>query len=283
MWPCFIRMRITSTALLRHAVREFLDGDGLQNRSLRGTSLSFGSVGVLTLEALDAAAERRVRTLTDLVGAECRDQREAATALLGDQAASAVRAEPDGRRRRQDPGEPCAGLPLPRPRSPAAGSHRHRPRLRLVLAEAFLGEIVGLALGFFVVLAAVLLFALARLGRLAFDLLAVVALVADRRALPRRSCALRPRARGASASAWRARLLLLLGQGAQDDARTASGPIAGMWPRRGAAGVMLGAAGAVLPAGSRLAAAPSGAAAAGVPPTRRFCPSRPPPPWCGHG
>src|SRR5450755_1799543 len=103
--------------------------------------------GGLALEPLGAAAERRDRTLAHLVGAQRGDQREAAALF---------------RRRATRRSRTCRG------RTRGAGTARlRRP---FIVAETLLGDFAGLALGFLVVLAALVFLALARIGGFALGL-----------------------------------------------------------------------------------------------------------------
>ena len=145
---------------LRHAVGEIRNGDGLGDGDF--THELFLRLGAsLALEPLGAAAERGDRTLTYFVGAQCRDQRKTAAFLRRGAA-----------RRRRARGRRTGG----------AGTARHPRRVILfdlerqaargrfldfVLAETFLGDFAGLALGVFFVFAAVFFVALARIGGLA--------------------------------------------------------------------------------------------------------------------
>src|SRR5262249_15266451 len=154
---------------LGHSVGEFLDGDGLRDRHL-ADELLLGLIGDLALEPLHAAAERGVRALALLVLFERGDQGEAAAALLGPGAGRL-----GGGRGTRGTGTATRGsrrfflLGLERCRARAGGG------ALFLLAEALLGFQLGLALGFLVVAAAILLLALARLGGLALDLFAALA------------------------------------------------------------------------------------------------------------
>ena len=165
------------------------------------TSFSFGSLLFSVVRRLLAAAERRLRALAHFVGAQGGDQRQAAARPFGRGLGGAGRPLRRRRRahaRRRGRGGPCAGLRFLFGFELGARTPRRRGRggRGLAFAEALLGDLVGLLLGFVVVLAALVFLALARLGGLALGLLDGVALLRGSWPLPRRSCALRPRAGG---------------------------------------------------------------------------------------
>src|SRR5262249_43160992 len=150
--------------------------------------LFLGLAGGMALgQALRTTAERSHRTLALLVGRERGNQREPAAALLGP--------GPRGFRGDGRPGR--AAGPPGGPRGFVLvgfldggtcahwnGDHSRGRRLGLlILAEPLLCLGFGLALGLFVVAAALVLVALARLGGFAFDLLAGFPLVAATRLL----------------------------------------------------------------------------------------------------
>ena len=210
---------------LGHAVGELLDGDDLRDRHL-AHQLFLGLVGGMPLgQALHAAAERRHRALALLIRRERGDQGEPAAALF--------RAGP-GRFRGRCGSRRAAGSPHRARallfigflnRSARAGRNRGNQGCRrrgglglLVLAEALLGFGLRLALGLFVVAAALVLLALARLGGLAFDLLAGFPLVAPARILFGDPALLGFADLGIG-ERMGAGAALLLGQGAQHDAR----------------------------------------------------------------
>ena len=213
-------------AALRHAVGEFLDGDGLRNGDFAHELFLLLAVAMAG-HALRAAAERRDRTLAHLVGAERGDEGQAAALL---RRAGARRLGRRGGTRRG-----AAGAAAGRAAIVVVGFGRERARDRrrgrrswpcglFLAAEALLGDLVGLALGLFVVAAAIFLGALARLGGLALGAFDRVALGADLRlflgdlallglahlgvaervgargrALPRSACAARRRTASAAA------------------------------------------------------------------------------------
>jgi hypothetical protein len=155
---------------LRHAVGEFLDRDGFRNRHL-ADQFFLGLVG-MALEPLRTAPERGDRPLPDLVLAERGDEGQSAAPLFAD----APRGRPRRRCRTRHTARtaPCGAWSLffLRRELLCAGSGSHRDfRLGLVFAEALLCLLLGLALGFLVVAATVLLLALARLGGFTLGLL----------------------------------------------------------------------------------------------------------------
>ncbi len=162
-------------AALRHAVGEFLDGDGLWNDHF-ADNLFFRLGVAMAAHALDAAAERGDRAFANFVRRERRDDREAAAPLLGGDARRL------GRRRRT---RRTATDTAPHARGFVVvgflgGTRTARLGGRsFVAAEALLGDLVGFALGFFVVFAAVFLAALARFSRRALGTLGFLAQRAD--------------------------------------------------------------------------------------------------------
>ena len=166
MWPCCIEDANHIDRALGHAIGQFLDRDRLRDRHFADDLFLRLAVAVAG-HALDAATEGSDRAFAYLVGGKGGDDGEPAATLFG---AAAGRL---GRWRR------------PRRRAAAADAARglflvgfecracawlccHRLR-----AEALLGDFVGLALGFFIVLAALFLVAFARfrfrpLGALGF-------------------------------------------------------------------------------------------------------------------
>ena len=208
IWPCFISSLMTSTRALRHAVGELLDGDRLRDRHF-ADELFLRLVVAVAGAALHAAAERRDGALAHFVGAERGDERQAAAPL---------------RRALGRAGRRCGGGCRARRRRRAAARRRGRfvffgferqPGARaggagcavvFLLAEALLGDLVGLALGLVVVLAALVFLALARFGGVALGLLDGFALLRGSRASS--SAILRSSAsrRRASPSAWARRL-----------------------------------------------------------------------------
>ena len=149
---------------LGHAVGKIGNRDRLGDCDFTH-ELFFRLGGSMALEPLRAATERRDRTFAHFVGAQRRNQRQAAAFL---------------HRRATRRGRTCGG------RTRGAGTARHTRRfvvvgfkceagarsgtLGLFLAETFLGDFVGLALGFLVVLAAVVFLALARFRGLTLGL-----------------------------------------------------------------------------------------------------------------
>ena len=251
-------------AALGHAVGEFLDGDGLRNGRLRGSSFSFGSSSAMALHALGAAAERGDRTLAHFVGVERGDDGEAA------RAASARRG---ARRLRRGSGTRGA------PADAAARTRRLRPLRLRAISGARRGRRGGRGLAvaassppnrFLASCSALRLVSSSWRWRSSSSRLRAsaasrsarsmrVARCRGRRAPPRRSCALRLRARVASASAWARRVALVLGQRAQHDAgRFGGGAARARALRAGAAraGALarrgVGCAGAGAAAASRL-------------------------------
>ena len=156
--------------------------------------LFFRLVRGMTLEALSAAAERRDRTFAHFVGAQCGDQRQAAALLFGAAARGAAgrAGVPDdapapGRRDVRGASSSSASSVSLRPGTGFLTGLRSSP-------EALLGDFAGLALGFFVVFATVVLFALPRFGGFAFGLIDCLHGLRGGALLPRRSCVLPPRA-----------------------------------------------------------------------------------------
>src|SRR5260370_1112128 len=149
-------------APLRHAVGKLLDGDGFRNRDL-ADEFFFRFVGRVSLQPLHAATKCRHRSLALFIGAECSDHREAAAIFLP-RAACRLRCRRRSRRART---APCArdlflvGLE----RRPCAGPSRRYG----VLAETFLRLLLGLELGFELVLATPLFVGFARFGGLALS------------------------------------------------------------------------------------------------------------------
>ena len=156
---------------LRHAVGEFLDGDRLRDRHFARRSFpcsrcrdgrSCAGCGGGTRRPNARAPRRRVSAVTTV--SRPRASRRAGARRL--------------RRRRRTRG----AAPAPRrtrtalvfvgfERERARARPRLQPRLRFVAAEPLLGDLVGLALGFFVVPAALFFVALARFGGLALGAL----------------------------------------------------------------------------------------------------------------
>src|SRR5208282_3534505 len=146
---------------LGHAVGQFLDRDRLGDRHLAG-DLFLGLAVAVTADTLDAAAKRCNRAFTHFVGGKGGHDGQPAAALF---TAATWRL---GRRRRP---RGCAaagatrGLLLVGFKGRAGATRLCRCRIR---AEALLGDLVGLAPGFFVVFAAFFLikFACFRRGAL---------------------------------------------------------------------------------------------------------------------
>src|SRR5262245_24718081 len=125
----------------------------------------------MALEPLHAAAERGDRALALLIGAERSDEREASARLLGLGARRLGRGcRPDRARSASD--SPRRLFVIGFEHRPQPGNGRYL-RLGFFLAKALLGLLFSLALGLFLVLAAILLVALARFGGLAVDALAL--------------------------------------------------------------------------------------------------------------
>ena len=258
---------------LRHAVREFLDGDGLRDRDFAHELFLLLAVA-MTGHALRTAAERGDRTLAHFVGIERGGQREAA-ALLRRAGARSLRSGRGTRRSAADAAPRRTAIVVLGFGGQRARDRRRRPDLGLffLAAETLLGDFVGLALGLFVVAAAIFLGALARLGGLALGAFDRVALGADLR-LFLGDLAFLGLAHLGVAERVRAAVLLFLGERAQQDAgRLRRGA------RRGAAGVGCGRYAAALhdaDAARRRAAirrrrrAPAPAPCASPGPGRRF-------------
>ena len=187
-------------AALGHAVGQFLDGDRFWNDHFAG-DLFLGLAIAVAADALNAAAERGDRTFAYLVGGKCSDDGEAAAALF---AAAARRlwapapAVPPRRRR----GGAVRGAS-----SSSASSVGRAPGLGRcgIGAEALLGDLVGLAFGFLVVLAAFFFVELACFRGGALGAIDFFAAAAQRGLLPRRACALRFRAAARRRARERAR------------------------------------------------------------------------------
>ena len=145
---------------LGHAVGEFLDGDRLRNRDL-ADELFLRLVAVLLGAPALAAAERGHRALAHLVGGERGDEGEPAARLLAVSGArSAACGGAAGRTAPPAPRRNARRLFLVGFERRARAGRARRGR-GLGLAEALLGDLVGLALGFLVVLAALVFLALA--------------------------------------------------------------------------------------------------------------------------
>ncbi len=234
---------------LRHAVGELLDRDGLRNDDLADHLLA-GLVRLMALQALGAAAERGDRALTHVVGVERGDQRQAATLLLrrglggrlgrhhGTRGATgptadlartvilvrlggnAGRAGGGGNRRarRRRGGRSRAGA------GAGGGACRRRSRgllLGFLFTETLLGFEFGLALGFCFQAMAVGFLALARFGGLALLLLLEFLGVAARGFFLGGATLFLFADLGVG-ERHRARAALVLGQGTQHHARTAT-------------------------------------------------------------
>src|SRR5262252_5031142 len=194
-------------AALGHAVGELLDGDGFRNGDL-AHELFFRLVGGVRLQPLDAAAEGRDRALALLVGAQRGHDREPSAVFLR---AAARRFRRRCRPRRAGTAACARGLVLVGlERRPRAGPCRRNA----VLAETFLGLLLGFDLGLEVVFAALLFVGFARLGGLAFGALGGLAQSADKRLLFR-NLALLGFAQASVVERVHARLLLFLGEAAQ--------------------------------------------------------------------
>ena len=200
----------------RHAVREFLDGDGFRDGDFAHELFLLLAVA-MTGHALRAPAERGDGAFAHFVGIERGRQREAAALLRG----AGARRLRSGCGTRQSAADAA-------PRRAAVvvfgfGGQLARDRAEAGLgffflaAETLLGDFVGLALGLFVVAAAVFLGALARLGGLALGALDRVALLADFR-LFLGDLAFFGLAHLRVAERIRAAVLLFLGERAQKDA-----------------------------------------------------------------
>ena len=291
IWPCFISSVITSTArsAMRLASSWMVIVSGIVTSR---TSFSFCSCRGMACHALRAAAERRDRTLALLVGVERRHHGQTAAAASARRTARRLRRGHRATLRRRRGARTTRGASS----SSALGRRRGDGRRRrarpervgrgaasafVVLAEALLGFGLGLALGLVFVAAALLLLALARLGGFALDALARIRARRARRASSsavRRSSASRTLGIGERVGAGAA---LFLGERAQHHA----GRLAGA--RRG------GGAGAATRRRAGVAGAArlrsGGAARRRLRPWPRrdrpggASPSRPPPPWCGHG
>src|SRR6185437_2374700 len=196
----------------RHAVGEIGNGDDVGNGDF-AHELFLRLVRGMALEPLGAAAERSDRTLAHFVGAQRRDQR---------QAAAFFRRRATGRRgTRGSRTRGAAGTARGARAVVVVGFRRHaagRQLLYLVFAETLLGDFAGLALGFFLVLAALFLFALARFRGFALGFIdALAALAAARFFLG--DLALFGFAHARIGQRMGARDALLLGQRAKNDAR----------------------------------------------------------------
>ena len=198
---------------LRHAVGKIGNADRLWNRNF-AHELFLRLGRSLALEPLRAAAERCDGTLAHFVGAQCRHQREASALLF---AGGAQCRAWSGNRARCAAGTAARGargivvLGLNCHAAGCAGA------LGLILAEAFLGDFAGLALGFFLVLAALVFFALARLGGDAIGLIGDLARAAAA-AFFFGDLALFGFANAAVGKCVSARAALFLGERAQHDA-----------------------------------------------------------------
>ena len=156
---------------LGHAVGQFLDRDRLRDRYF--ASDFFLRLVAVAGHALHATTERRDRALAHLVGGKCGHDGEPSAALFG---ASARRL---GRRRR-----PRGRAPAGRTRSLVIIGFEGRARAGLrrcrgVGAEALLGDLVGLAFGFLVVLAADFFIEFAGFSRRAFGAIGFFAAAAN--------------------------------------------------------------------------------------------------------
>src|SRR5262249_12104042 len=254
-------------AALGHAVGELLDGDGFRNGDL-AHELFFRLVGGVRLQPRDAAAEAGARAPAAPVGAQRGPDRERPAVFLR----AAGRGFRRGCRPRRAGTAACArGLVLVGlERRPRAGPCRRNA----VLAETFLGLLLGLDLGLEVVFAALLFVGFARLGGLAFGALGGLAQSADKRLLFR-NLALLGFAQASVVERVHARLLLFLSEAAQHHTarRLAGGGGGGRGGRRGPRARR----GAWQPPGKARPRRPSLASARG------FSPSRRRPPWCGRG
>src|SRR5215468_2941684 len=160
-------------AALRHAVGKLLDGDGFRNRDL-ADEFFFRFVGRVSLQSLHAATKCRHGTLALFVRAERSDHRESAAIFLPG-AARRLWCRRRSRRARTAPRAwdvVVVGLQ----RRPRAGPCRHYG----LLAETFLRFLLGLDLGFEVVLATPLFVGLARFGGFALSPLGGFAQAADK-------------------------------------------------------------------------------------------------------
>src|SRR5262249_36843848 len=202
---------------LRHAVREFLDGDRLGDGDF-ADELLLRFIVDLALLPLDATAEGGDGTLTHFSGVERGHHREAAAVLLGPSAR--------GPRRGCGAGGSAGAAAAARTREfvvlgfgyRVAEADRHAcGLLRLVVAEALLGFLLGLALGLVVVPPALFLLALARLCGFTLYPLARVALAAAALLLCPHAAFLGLANLRALEGAG-ARTALFLGQSAQHDA-----------------------------------------------------------------
>src|SRR5262249_13652450 len=143
---------------LSHAVGELLDGDDLRNGDF-AHELFLGLAAALTFQSLHPAAECGDRTFALLVGFERGDDRQAAAPLLG----TGTRRLGGGSRAGDTAGATTRRarrlviIRLQRDRSRGSG---HRSLGLFVLAETLLGFLLGLALGFLVVPAALFFLAL---------------------------------------------------------------------------------------------------------------------------
>ena len=254
-------------AALGHAVGEFLDGDRLRDDHF-ADELFLRLVAGMALQALRAAAERGDRALAHFVGAQRGDERQAAALL-------SARSARRGRRCGGDDGTRGAAAAAARSRGPSSSSAssagtrapgRCCSGACVFAAEALLGFLFGLALGFFVVLVALVFLALARFGGFALGL-SIASRLARRRGFFLGDLAFFGFAHARIAERMRARAALFLGQRAQHDAG---------WLRRGRGRLArcrrcraqrLG--GAPRLASRRAGAAPASASPA-APMTRRF-------------
>ncbi len=214
---------------LRHAVGELLDRDGFRNGDF-ADELFLGLVGGMALEPLNAPAERSIGALAHLVGAVRRHQREAAALFLGGR----PRGGPRGDNRT---GGTTGAAPHRARRLVLFGFERGPccrrcgPRLGFLAAETLLGDLVGLALGFLVVLAAIFFLVLARFGGDTLLLLALLAFAAPARFLLG-DLALLSLAHPRIRQRMGPRLALLLGQCTQHDARRLRRRCGGSFGRR---------------------------------------------------
>ena len=199
---------------LGHPVGKFLDGDRFRDRHFTN-QLFFRLVALFRGAALHAAAERGFRALAHFVGAHGGDQRQPAARPLGRGLGGAGRTL-----RRRGRAHGAAGT-APEFRGFVFFRFDHGPCAgtggRFALAEALLGDLVGLFLGDFVVLAALVFLALARLGGLALGLFDGVALLANLR-LFFGDLAFLGLAQAGIAERVGAAVALFIGQGAQHHA-----------------------------------------------------------------
>ena len=158
---------------LGHAVGQLLDRDRLRNGHFADDLLLRLAVA-MPGHALDAAAERRDRTFALLIGGKGGDDGEPPAALFRGSAGWF-----GGGRRTW-----CRAAAADAPRCFLLVGFERRARARLrcrrsIGAEALLGDLVGLAFGFFVVLAAFFFVAFARFRLRTFRALGFLAALAD--------------------------------------------------------------------------------------------------------